>query len=128
MKKIILFILLFAVMGSCQTYIPGWMVWKYDYIDNPPPYNDSTNVEFDVFYGLSLIDTSYVKLDSTQLHRSTLLEHTFLYNNTVWFLYCRARALSDGAISFNSDTVYAYFPIIIPGKPYQFKILKAKLE
>ena len=125
-KTALMLLFLFAV-ASCQTSLPGWVTWDYNYNANNVPYNDSTSIMFDVYHGLSLIDTNYVMLGNTQAHTLRLLTYDVLYNNTGWFLFCRASALSDGALSLNSDTIYAYFPIIIEGEPYNFRVIKTKL-
>ena len=125
--KPILMVLLLVSLASCQTFLPGWVAWDYDYSSPHPEYADSTNIVFDVFYGQSMADTNFVKLDSTQEHKSRLLTHDFLYQNQGYYFFCRARALSDGALSLNSDTIYAYFPKIIAEEPYNITTLKTAL-
>jgi len=114
---------------SCQqkTWLPGWLEWDYDYSANAPPENDSLNIIFDVFYLPFLTDTSMTQLDSTQTHELRLLTYDLLYQNRTWYFFCRARSLVDGAVSVNSDTISAYFPEILSGKPYEVKVLQTKL-
>ena len=126
-SKICLLVLLMFALGCTQTWLPGSLVWDYDYDENMPPENDSLNIVFDVFYMPFVTDTNIVQLDSTSTHKIRLLTYEELYQNRTLHFYVRARSLADGSLSLNSDTVNAYFPKIITGKPYQISILETKL-
>ncbi len=119
--KIFILLLLFVTIGCGQTFIPRALAWDYDYSGNV-----QEDIIFDVFYGYGMLDTAFVVLDSTQTLQVSILDRGF-NTNTFKYFFCRARRFSDGAVSMNSDTIYAWFPIILDNTPYQFRTLKMKL-
>ena len=119
--RILAILVLLISIGCGQTFIPRALAWDYDYSGNV-----EEDIIFDVFYGYGLLDTAFVVLDSTQSLQMSLLDRGF-NTNTFKYFFCRARRYSDGAISTNSDTINAWFPIILDNVPYQFRTLKMKL-
>ena len=119
--RILAILVLLISIGCGQTMIPRALAWDYDYSGNVPE-----DVIFDVFYGYGMLDTAFVVLDSTQNLQLSILDRGF-NTNTFKYFFCRARRLSDGAVSFNSDTINAWFPIILDNTPYQFRTLNMKL-
>lgn len=131
MKLITTIILVFVIctIGCGQTRLPGYLVWDWDYefFDAAGQPLDSAYTQFDTFYGTSTADTGYVFLDSTDTHTLRLLTYDVLYDNADLYFFVRARRTTNQAISLNSDTVFAYFPIILSGVPYEIDIIETKL-
>jgi hypothetical protein len=121
MFKILFILVLLVSIGCSQTFIPRALIWDYDYSND-----DSLDIKFDVFYGYGMLDTAFVLLDSTQTREMNILDIGF-NTNTFKYFFCRARRISDGAVSLNSDTIDVWFPRILDNVPYQFQAIKMKL-
>ena len=125
--KVLLLIFILIVCASCQTTLPSYLKWDYNYSLNAPEHQDPAVIMFDVFVGPSLADTSYALLDSTQTRELRLLSYAELYNQDTHYFFLRARSLIGSAVSLPSDTVYDFFSEILAGEPYNIKILETKI-
>ena len=121
---VFLFVIIFNLCACSQNLvIPKGVEWDYDYAAELP-----SNIIFDIFLSSWQADTSYTLYDSTQtLMLGFNLGNQVMYDNRTWYLFCRARRLTDHAVSFNSDTIDAYFPKILENQPMEFEILKTSV-
>jgi len=121
----ILFILVLLVSIGCSQslVVPKGVEWDYNYTGEQP-----SNIMFDLFSSSWEADTSYTQIDSTQaLVIGFNLSNQIMYDNREWYFFCRARRLSDQAVSLNSDTISAFFPRILSNAPQQFEMLKTSV-
>lgn len=121
----ILFILVLLVSIGCSQNlaVPKGVEWDYDYAEEQP-----SNIMFELYSSSFVDNPEYVKYDSTQaLMLGFNLGNPVMYDNRTWYFFCRAKRLSDSAVSLNSDTISAFFPRILANKPYNFETLKMSI-
>jgi len=121
--KTILLVIFIVGIGCSQVWVPKGLEWEYDYTGEVP-----SDIRFHIFRASFLGEENYMLFDSTQaLVKGFNLDDQVMYDNRNWYFFCRAKRISDGAVSLNSDTVYAFFPKILANEPYEFKMLKTKV-